>query len=341
MNAMKRLILTTSDSGAGGLGEAKRADCVIPLSPRFIWGPVPSPAELETLLSSRSAADQVPGSHWLDFAAKRLEGAGAAGPDLIEFCARFEAVELWIDPDPNAQLTLIWLLDYLRHHAETVSKLTLVQADVQIGNCTPEELASWRVPVVRVLNDQLEAASLAWQAYCQPTPQDWFRLLGEDLSALPQFGPIVLALLEELPTGMTGLGATELRMLELISAESLRPFDVFPGETRRNKRRTFDYWEAGALLDGLAHCPAPAISGLDEGPFTIEMHDDRSRYERYTQSKLNVTALGKAILAGAEDFSRFNPIRRWWGGTELTNDRLWRWDPANRALIAPSSSIES
>jgi hypothetical protein len=25
----------------------------------------------------------------------------------------------------------------------------------------------------------------------------------------------------------------------------------------------------------------------------------------------------------------------WWGGTELTNDNLWRWDAANRALIAP------
>jgi hypothetical protein len=23
------------------------------------------------------------------------------------------------------------------------------------------------------------------------------------------------------------------------------------------------------------------------------------------------------------------------GGTELTNDRLWRWDPANHALIKP------
>ena len=57
--------------------------------------------------------------------------------------------------------------------------------------------------------------------------------------------------------------------------------------------------------------------------------------ERYQGSKLTLTALGKAILAGAEDFGRHNPIHRWWGGTELTNDRLWRWDPANRALIAP------
>ncbi len=29
-----------------------------------------------------------------------------------------------------------------------------------------------------------------------------------------------------------------------------------------------------------------------------------------------------------EDFSRHNPIDRWWGGTHLTNDNLWRWSPA-------------
>jgi hypothetical protein len=45
-----------------------------------------------------------------------------------------------------------------------------------------------------------------------------------------------------------------------------------------------------------------------------------------------VTEFGKAILAHREDFSRHNLIHRWWGGTELTSDRLWRWDPV---LTAP------
>jgi transposase InsO family protein len=94
----------------------------------------------------------------------------------------------------------------------------------------------------------------------------------------------------------------------------------------------FGYWEVGALLEQLALAPAPAVSGLAEWPFTLEMHDLRSRYERYKESRLSLTALGKAILMQAEDFSRHNPIHRWWGGTELTNDRLWRWDPI---LIAP------
>lgn len=237
------------------------------------------------------------------------------------------------DPEPNAQLTLIWLLDYLRHHAKTVSKLTLVQANVGIGGHPPEEIAGWRLPEVKILNDHLETASAAWRAYRAPTPQDWFDLLSRDLSVLPQLRQTVQELLEELPADVTALGATEMRMLELISAG--HPFDVFPGHKKRNQQRVFEYWEVGSLLDGLARSPAPAVSGLDEGPFTLDMHDDANRLARYRRSKLKLTTLGEAILARTEDFSRHNPIHRWWGGTELTNDRLWRWDAANRTLIAP------
>jgi hypothetical protein len=333
---MTRLILTTDASGAGCLKGTGLADIVIPFGMRFVWGPQQSDTELAALLAARLTKHDSSGSHWLDFVRSRhLEEIEGKGLGLVELCERCETIELWVDPEPNSQLTLIWLLDYLRQHGKTASKLTLVQADVRIGSHPPEEVAKWRLPAVKILNDHLETASLAWQAYRQPTPQHWFNLLGEDLDVLQQLRQIVSELLEELPMHTTGLGATEMRMLELISAGDAGPFDVFPGHRKRNQRRVFGYWEIGALLDGFAHCAAPAVSGLDEGPFTDEMHVDRNRLKRYKRSKLKLTPLGEAILAQTEDFSRHNPIHRWWGGTELTNDRLWRWDSANRALIAP------
>jgi hypothetical protein len=85
----------------------------------------------------------------------------------------------------------------------------------------------------------------------------------------------------------------------------------------------------------LAHSPNFAVSGLDGGPFTVEMHEDHDRHQRYKKSQLSLTALGEAILANTEDFSRHNPTSRWWGGTELTNDSLWRWDPVKHTLIGP------
>ncbi len=314
---MTHLILTTDDVGAGSLGAAGMADIVLPFLIRFVWGPLPSDAELATFLEARSTKHGSTGSHWLDFVRPLHLGK-------IE--------ELWFDPEPNDQLMLLWLLDYLHTHAKPVPNLSLRLVDFGIGEHNAKQLAKYKVPAVEITRDHLEVGNLAWQAYRAPTPEAWFNLLKRDLSLLSQLGPCVLELLEELPWSATGLGATEMRMLELISAGNARPFDVFPGHRKPNQRRVFEYWEVGSLLDGLARSPAPAVSGLDEGPFTLEMHDDANRFAQYKRSKLKLTELGKAILGRADDFSRHNPVDRCWGGTHLTNDRLWRW---NQGLMKP------
>jgi hypothetical protein len=241
---MTRLILTTSDSGAASLKSTGIADIVIPFGFRFVQGPLPSDAELTASLAPSSM--QHP---WLwNIYRRHLGENGESEHELIDLCDRCDTIELWIDPEPNAQLILIWLLDYLRHHGTIASKLALVQADVVIGNYPPEELIKWRLPIVKILNDHLEIASAAWQAYRAPTPQDWFNLLSTDLAVLPRLRQTVVELLEELPVRATGLGATEIRILELISEGYIHPFELFSHNPRQ--RQVFDYWETGSLLDG-------------------------------------------------------------------------------------------
>src|SRR5258708_13352592 len=153
---------------------------------------------------------------------------------------------------------LIQLLDYFRSQGKLVSTFTLLQADVVIRSQPAGAIANWRPPAVKILDDHLEAASSAWQAYRQPTPQHWFNLLAKDLRVLPQLRQTVLELLEELPGNTTGLGATETRMLELISAGAARPFGPFPGHRKRNKTPVFRSWDVRPLLPTLAHSPPPA-----------------------------------------------------------------------------------
>ena len=97
---------------------------------------------------------------------------------------------------------------------------------------------------------------------------------------MPQLRRCVVELLEELPGRTTGLGRSQLRILELISAGYWHPFDVFPHHKQRFQRRVFGYWEVGAMLEQLALAPAPAVSGLAEWPLSLEMHNQRDRYER-------------------------------------------------------------
>ena len=238
--------------------------------------------------------------------------------------------DLWIDPAPDAQLILIWLLDYLRAHENIVSKLTLLQSDVFIGEQSSEKLVKWRIPKIKIREDHLKLASAALLGYRAPTPQDWFGLLSGDLSPLPRLRFAVQELLEELPMLATGLGATQMRFLDFISKGHVIPMDFF--RLCAQPQRVFDFYESGSLLEGLARCPAPVISGVDDEPFD-EVYNDRARRNRYHQSRFSLTALGKAVLAQTDDFSRHNPIDRWWGGTHLTNNNLWRWDPANQRLV--------
>jgi hypothetical protein len=327
---MTRLILTADSSSAGCVVSAGLADLAVAIELRMVWGPPRSDAELAAFFAARTSQEQ--GSHWLDWVPPQRRGKfGIADLKFIDACERFETVELWMGTEPNAQLVLIWLLDYLGPQAKRLD-ITLRHVDTSLGGIEPARLAELKFPGIAINDYHLEIASLAWQAYRAPTPHAWFDLLGRDLSVLPQLRRCVLEMLEELPGRTTGLGASELRILELIAAGYVHPFEVFPHFKQRFQRRVYGYWEAGALLEGVALAPNPVVSGLAEWPFTLEMHDESERFERYKESRLLLTTLGKAILAGTEDFSRHNPIDRWWGGTRLTNDRLWRWDPV---LLVP------
>jgi hypothetical protein len=325
---MTRLILT-SLSGCSLIG-ADLADLVIFFPSRFVWGPLPSPDELATYLGARSH-DHRPGDHWSVYVG-RWPPAIKASKDLglLEFCLHFETVELWFDPGPNDQLQLIWLLDYFRPYPEVVARLRLRLVDFDLISIPPTGLGKWKVQDIDVTGAELETASSAWQAYRATTPEACLALLATDLSALLLLKPALLDLLAELPSSTTGLGATEMRMLELIAWGFANTTPLFHLRQLRGTR-VFNESEHGHLLDGLAHGPTPAVAGLDELR-TISRENLRDRVPAYHRSRLSLTEFGKAVVAHKEDFSRHNPIDRWWGGTRLTNDRLWRWNPA---LIAP------
>ena len=326
---MTRLILT---SGSGySLGRTDLADVVIPFTYRFVWGPLPSPDQLATYLAARSD-DHERGSHWSDFVG-RWSPANKARKDLglLEFCRHCETIELWFDPAPNDQLHLVWLLDCFSSHPEIVARLRLRLVDYDLITASEEELGRWKRPAVDVTKHELETANATWQAYRAPTPEACCDLLGSDLSALPLLRPALSDLIEELPSRATGLGATEMRMLELIASGYDRTNALFHLRSLR-RTRIFNEGEHGYLLTRLAHGPTPAVAGLDDELRTISRDKLWNYLPAYHRSRLSLTEFGKAVVAHKEDFSRHNPIDRWWGGTHLTNDRLWRWDPV---LVAP------
>ncbi|WP_027534727.1 hypothetical protein [Bradyrhizobium sp. WSM3983] len=331
---MRRVILTSS-SGVG-LIHVDRDDLVAPLIFRFVSGPLPTSYHLDQYLEGRMYPRD-PEVHWSDLV-RRSSQTGLAHKNLglVWFCDAYgvDLTELWFDPEPNSQLLLIWILDYLRSHPSMAERLRLRLVDFDLLGADVAELRDRPVREFDVADSDLEAARVAWEAYRTPTPELCFGLLGRNFPRLPFLKPAMEQLLAELPSPITGLGATEARLLELIAEGRNRTKELFqPGGLLET--RVFDQWELGPLLEGLASGPMPAITGLDPKLAALPQHDTRGRNAAYRRSRLSLTEFGLAVLAGREDFRRHNPIRRWWGGTLLTNERLWRWDRENRSLVPP------
>jgi hypothetical protein len=321
---MERVILT---SGSGVSLKRKGedvADVVIPFSFRFVWGELPTADKLAGYLG-KGTGKHAKGNHWSDFVSWPRD-LGPPPLGLVEFCMGFDTIELWFDSQPNDQLLQIWLLDHLRHYPDILPRLKLRLLSFYLIDIPLEGLGNWQVPSVDVGKDELETAGLNWKAYRASTPQACVDLLARNSSTLLLLKPALNDLLNELPSRTTGLGASEMRMLEMVAWGYASTNALFHLRSLR-RTRVFSEWEYGYLLDGLAFGPTPAVTGLDEALRTIDPDNLGDRHAAYLRSELSLTEFGKAVVAHKEDFSRHNPIDRWWGGTRLTNDRLWRWNP--------------
>ncbi len=328
---MKRLILA-GWSGAS-LERLDFAEVVITFTFRFVSGPLPSPDELAAYVGARSKS-HVRGTHWSDFTDRWHQAASRRrNLALAEFCRPYDTVELWFDPSPNDQLQLVWLLDCLSSHPEIAARLKLRPIDFDLIIPDGMNIHKWEslAPVIDVTENGLETAKMAWQAYRASTPESCAELLHKDLTVLPLLRPALRDLLAELPSRVTGLGATEIRLLDLIGLGYLATNTLLYLRSLP-QTRVFRELEIGNLIEGLAHGPRPAVAGLDDALRTLEKKNYGPRLQAFRGSRLSLTGFGQSIVAGKDDFSRHNPIDRWWGGTHLTNDRLWRWDPV---LVAP------
>lgn len=325
---MPKLIVTTSDSGAGALKAARIADRVVGLYYSLVDGPAPAVDDPISFFARKQEL-----STYAEDWESEFETEGAETWKAIGACALEYDVELWADPTANGQLQSIQLLSWWKSGPGRSAPLSLFQAPKPLGYCLPDEVVHWREQARPIAPKQFAAAELAWQAYCSPTPETWHALArtgrASELPIIQAFGTQLLA---ELPSVGSALSHTQMQLLALIEGGTTRPQDLFGAML---DAVVYGYWTLGRLLDELASCEVPAVSGLRERPFSLELHDDADRFANYNRSKLELTDFGRALLAGEADWAVCNRVNRWWGGTHVTNDNLWRWDANELKIVSP------
>jgi hypothetical protein len=130
------------------------------------------------------------------------------------------------------------------------------------------------------------------------------------------------------------LSGTERRALQAIAAGATTPAAAFRAEQ--------DLEDAPFLGDAWFY---RTLSVLGRGePRLIETRDGQplpaapplGDARAFTALSLRLTPAGEQVLDQKADRVKLLGVDRWVGGTHITPDTAWRWDPAAQLLAAPA-----
>jgi redox-sensitive transcriptional activator SoxR len=246
-------------------------------------------------------------------------------------------VVLWFEHDLYDQLQLLDALALART-TEAAPRLIVIgafpgkPAFAGLGELTARELETlWpsRRPATRTA---LAAAAEAWAAVQAPEPTALAEWAGRETEELPFLAPALRRLLEELPAPSDGLSGTERRALQAIAAGADSPPAGFVAAQRLEDAPFLgDTWFFRTLSQ-LGRGDARLVESDDGSP--LPPAPPLGDPQTYVRLRLRLTARGERALAGeAVDAGR--ELDRWVGGTHVTHQNPWRWDPAAGTLVPP------
>jgi hypothetical protein len=148
--------------------------------------------------------------------------------------------------------------------------------------------------------------------------------------SLPWLGPALERLLEELPTDYPGLSTTERYVLEELGPGPLPAGELFARCQARERIRFMGERPFFAALDELAAEPLPLVAGLPPGGFPFA--GGAAARAAYLAAAVRITHAGRLVREGRLDRATAKPLERWLGGTRLTGEDVWRWEPATATL---------
>lgn len=325
--AMTDLIITNGDSAADLLRLAGREGVILPWRDVLHEGPIVA-GDLTTCSAARIA--YLTRRFWL--AEADIVATFAERDGLIRNHRDFARVELWFEHDLYDQLQLMQILAFFAAEGAREG-LVLVQAHEFLGAQTPATILRFAEGARMVGPADLTRAAAVWADLTAPTPEPVAARARDLDPAFPFLQPALRRFLEELPAPETGLGRTERAILAGIADGTSAPVDLFREMLAEEPAAFMGDWSFFHLIDDLAFCSVPLVTGLARR--SADPDEDGARFR---DAALELTLAGEDVLAGEEDHVTLNGLDRWWGGTHLDGHSVWRYVPETGGLVPPEPS---
>jgi hypothetical protein len=322
------LIITNGDSAADLLREAGVQANILPWRDVLHVGPVPLTPTLEQLSAIRARYLTDGGLAY----GKETQRAFLERDAKMRNLKDHSRIELWFEHDLYDQLQLMQIMDFLTA-GRPACDVVIVQSANHLTDYTPETVLQLNASAAPVTPAHFDIAARVWGAFRRASPDALALELDAPLPLFPHAACAIERMLQELPNVGTGLSRTQTAVLNIVHEQpASSAVDLFRAVSEREQAAFMGdsvFWK---ILDGLNWCSRPLISGLPE-QFAPNLTPNERR--SYFGAPVTLTVFGEQVLSGEQDHATHNAVDLWLGGTHVTDDNLWRWDPDGRALAAP------
>jgi hypothetical protein len=235
-------------------------------------------------------------------------------------------VTCWFEEDLYDQLQLIQVLHH-RNNSSAGKPFFLVQHRKFFG-LNPAGIRTVHAQRRPVSKEQMMFATEAWRAFVSDTPENLLPIVHKK-TAQP-IAPFALAALERLlseyPSSHNGLSATQQQILGIVAQNNpVGPEELFRDNNLREQYAYLGNHQFWLQLSRLINIDNPALRIVGKSEFRYSLHDDLPN-EEFTAQQIDLTDLGRRLLASQADFVRESGIDRWIGGVHLTPQNDWRWN---------------
>jgi hypothetical protein len=224
-----------------------------------------------------------------------------------------DEIILWFEFDLFCQANLLYLLNWYASREMNRTRLTLVCPDVFLGELPAENLEPLFPARVEITLAAKQTAQRAWQAFSSDDPRAIEQFFLSDSSSLPFLAPALRGHLERFPSKTNGLGLIGQKTLEVLNEGPLAFRKLFPrvNSTPEIRRYGIGDLTLQSYLDMWASGPSPLVQ---------------------KNGSVEITDVGREVIANHADAIELNGIDLWYGGVHLTPDNLWRWNASNQKL---------
>lgn len=283
-------------------------------------GPVPQGLSLEELSQVRTKF--IISRGW--GTPEKIEKSFIERDELLKSFEEFERVILWFEHDLYDQLQILQILDWFHEQNKNGINISLICTDKYLGPLSPAEISGLIKHEEPVTEKHLLLSSKAWSAFRSNSPEEWYRLLNTDTTALPFLEGAIIRLLEEYPSAVNGLSRTAQQALKIIAEGEKLPGKIF-GRSQELEDRMFlgdsSFWVIlQELLDS-----SPALLALPQGKkLSLPATKDQA---------LTITSHGLDVLAGKRNWLEISTLNRWFGGVHLQANNVWCWNSGSGSIV--------